>query len=214
MRYLLAFVSLVVAACSSDPGSAGPVIVPDGEDTGAVSDASPDSASPPGDTSPGDASQGSPNVSGSRLELRYHVLRAADGTVVRWSDPTYYDRQFEMNCQFFPAPDGTHRCIPAGAATFYSSGPFADSDCVQPLANHTTCALAPRFATTLDGASCEYSYRVFAIGAEHEGAIYSKGGASCFESTRSAGATYYRVGRELEPNEFVSGEFTMETATP
>ncbi|MBL8786197.1 MAG: hypothetical protein JNJ59_14960 [Deltaproteobacteria bacterium] len=209
MRNTVLIASALLVACSSDPGSAGPVLVPDAD-----TNVSFDAHEPQPDTGldaeiQTDTSAGSPNASGTRLELRYQVTRASDGTVVRASEPSYYDRQLETQCLFLQAKDGKQRCVPLLGGSV--SGVFADAACNEALVYRSACDIAPRFYSTLAAAQCSTTaWTVFEVGAKHSGQIYSKSGDTCTPQPARDTLAYYRLGRELQPDEFVSAEITTE----
>lgn len=155
-----------------------------------------------------DTTPASPNVPGSRLELRYQVLRMSDGA--------FYDRQLDVDCSFRTAKDGKQRCLPLGegVALIYSSTLFADSGCTEALISLQACAVARRWATRTDGTECLYPTLAFAVGSKYTGQAYVKSTTGACTPTLPVDAVvYYRVVRELEPNEFVSAEYTTETSS-
>lgn len=154
------------------------------------------------------AQGGSGFKNGSRIQMRSVLMAGTDGSQTA-SSPMPFDTMLGVSCSVQRASDGKLRCLPSlpqlGGVAY-----FADAGCTQRLALQSCTDQAPAYWLDLiGGLSCTAetvvgAYRVFRVGAEHTGAVYSRV-TSCAPATRPAERTYL-VGVEVAPSSFV--EFT------
>jgi hypothetical protein len=151
--------------------------------------------------------------SGSRLKAQYFA-----GTDGSKTFASMYDSQLKATCAFVTASDGSSRCFPTGLTAAASTSYYSDSHCSQPILNiPSVCTAPPPYVTTF-GTSCSGtttfhiypSGSMFTLGAD----VYVGGGSgatgSCIAvSAKDSTGTWYSVGAELPPSQFVEG--TLQT---
>lgn len=187
----------VMAACSS------------GVDTGSDRTSTPTGSS--GGTSSGATSSGSPVPNamadewwspGSRLKVRYVETEDGAKQFLGW-----FDTKRGESCVLYTYPDGSMRCLPTLDAIVGTY--FSDPACATPLAHRTkaTAAPAPKSAAKFDGST----YRIYPVTGAFDGTAYQSLG-SCMAAPPSAASNYsfWAVGPEVAPTEFVAG--TVKTA--
>ncbi len=154
------------------------------------------------------------STNGTRIKIRRTVHMGADGT--RLADvPNYYDQQLQSDCVVYPASDGVQRCMPIlNGGVWAPNIPgylFGDAQCsTAPLLYTTGCEPVPyAYGFGSMPTSCQTAvnvYRVYRVGAQHTGSIYSNIGGTCVAYPKQNGQRYYVIGSEVTPNEMV--EFT------
>lgn len=142
------------------------------------------------------------NESGSRLTATY--LDGEDGSRAFVG---FYDTIRKEDCSFQLAGDGKMRCMPAAANLVDGSGYFADAECTKQLAHvvtATSCGAGPRYAAVWDYGACPApSVRIFEIGEQYTGDIYSSDG-SCTAIPRPATLTFYELDDAVRTSEFAA----------
>lgn len=152
--------------------------------------------------------------SGSRLTMRRVIYAGADGSQLDTGSTEVTDTLLGTTCSrsFAAMSDGSRRCVPsafvntAGAWT-----QFADAACTMPLivtasacAPTSTSYVAVQETATCSGGSSTV-LRMYHVGAVNGGGYYTKFGTGpCTAGTAQAGYTYYLVGAEAPPSDFVS----------
>jgi hypothetical protein len=139
---------------------------------------------------------------GSRIKMR--VGTTADGAklLLGWRDTQRND-----DCDFSSrAADGKYRCLPPGHVT--SGGYFADANCSQMVVGTEKASLCDgpppaRHAYARVPLGCAGGgFRVFRMGAAHQGKVYAKTGAGCLEMDLSAIQDFFVAGDEVAPSQF------------
>lgn len=163
------------------------------------------------------AAQGGSGIdsrSGSRLTMRRVIYAGADGSQLDTGTTEITDTLLGTTCSrsFAPMSDGSRRCVPsayANAAGAFTQ--FADAACAMPLfVTASTCApTSTSYLSVQENTTCSAGsstvLRMFHVGAQHVGGIYTKFGAGpCTAGSAQAGYTYYLVGAEAPPSDFVS----------
>ena len=195
--------ALVLVACG-EPEPSPVSVPPNGNDAVVAADSIANQDAP---TSTPDGAQGS-GTSGSRLELRYETITAADGTTLRQPGPLVWDTQFNTRC-FFQDVGNESMCVPQGTGVAVSqvlSQRFADSDCTQLAVFAPTCD-TPTVAIVLGSFVCNSYDEVGAwqVGPELTGPIFMPGASGCTETPKFEGYRYYSIGA---PVQLVSGTRT------
>jgi len=117
-------------------------------------------------------------------------------------------------CSIQAAADNKLRCLPDSGGIQIASR-FADAGCSQPLAMQTVCwgiEMPTYFTRAEQGGSCgdslrhNYRSRVFKLGAEHTGSLYSGTPQACVASPKAsyeAGYRFFPIGAEIPSSSFV-----------
>ncbi len=135
---------------------------------------------------------------GARLEARFDSFGPV-GEVFR----TFYDTKLGIECHMLAASDGATRCLPA--ATYSAEDVFSDASC------ETRLVVAPRAPckpSTFAAATtpCPSTTKIHALAGETRPAVvYSRGTTGeCAPQPIDADTTYYGLGDEVPPTEFVA----------
>ncbi len=142
-------------------------------------------------------------ASGTRL--RAELFASADGAT-QWHG--WYDKQFDAECTYVGASDGTTRCLPGDV---YVANSYADASCTQPLAARATCLASP--AKYIVDYTTECAADVYLVGT-NLGAlttVYSNPG--CVPLTTN-GETYFTIGAKADITAFVKGTLERDPRGP
>ena len=205
-------VYLIMAACAN--GQAHWIGTPPGSDASDGTESS--GANRPDDgsatitldalTDPVGMANAAPEQSGSRLKAKYYVGSDGSRQFLGW-----HDSMLNVDCAFYPASDGTTRCMPAG--TTVSASVFSDPGCSQPLAETSKGCAPGKYELQLTAATAcasNYYFRLFEVGAIYSGPLYSGTPGSCTEESDAgadslrAAADIYELGSEIPPSTFVA----------
>jgi hypothetical protein len=225
-------VYIIMAACSAAPqnpgfvGSSGPVAKQtqgDGSTVSTEAGQSVGQAMMDALTDPVTTASADPYQSGSRLKAKYYAGSDGSKEFVGW-----YDSMLSLDCIFLQASDNTTRCLPAyyslggaagAASTLVEASSYADAACTQLVYSITTCAGSPQYiletvSQTMDGSACTaYTfYRVLLRGSPVTlTQTFSKTATGCSAATTfTAPSTFYSVGNEVSPSNFVQATTQTE----
>jgi hypothetical protein len=139
---------------------------------------------------------------GSRLKPRYWT--SEDGAK-QYLVGAWYDSERAEDCAFMTAADGKTRCLPQALEFAY----YADAGCTQPMIMAQGSCTVPKYGISVAEASCSLepgSARIYAVGAAiNPSNFYTKAGAGCYAlGPTSPDFTYYSVGAEVPPTDFVA----------
>ncbi|MBI4956812.1 MAG: hypothetical protein HY908_32645 [Myxococcales bacterium] len=137
-------------------------------------------------------------ASGARLRARIYV--GEDGSQAHVG---FFDAERQENCAFSKASDGVLRCLPTAG---YSSTYFSDAQCTAPVLAVSCGQVPPAYALVNGGASTcpTWNVPVRALGAVHAGPVYWVYGGTCSAVPATPDVTYYALGPEIAPTEFVA----------
>ena len=138
--------------------------------------------------------------------LRQPALVDADGASEL--SATLFDSERGESCAFARAADGQTRCLPSGAGVL-----FSDAGCTQSVAVAApSCdTSAPHYAIALEGSACQGGISVHALGDSVSApAVYALGADGSCIASAAPGATFYGIGAEVAPSEFVAATRTTE----
>lgn len=143
------------------------------------------------------------NADGTRLKVSYY--KGADGSESSFG---LYDSSLKVACSWWPATDGTTRCMPIDANTYF----YADASCQMPILFWTHGCTPPKYiyTATQQGGACgtTYAYAIHPIGSmiSSPAQIYELIGGSCTESSASGGDDdVWTLGSAIPPSSFVEG---------
>jgi len=141
---------------------------------------------------------------GSRLKAQQSL--GEDGSTYPLA---FYDTLLKVTCVPLTAADGATRCIPFSSVQLnFDDGHYSDTGCTQLVAYCATTCLSslspPSYANVTDNElTCGAGVRVFPVGAAYFGALYYKSDTGCSSATRISTDTYYMIGAEVTPSDFV-----------
>lgn len=151
--------------------------------------------------------------SGTRLTMKRVVYTGSDGSQLDTGTTEVTDTLLGTTCSrsYAPLSDGTRRCIPSAFAnTAGAWTQFADATCTMPvIVTNTSCSpTSASYVGVQETAACSGGtstvLRMYHVGAVHGGGLYTKFGTGpCTAGTPQAGYTYYLVGAEAPPSDFV-----------
>jgi hypothetical protein len=208
-------VYVVMAACASGgPGSAGGFGSgsSEGDGSGSSGSGAPNDSGGAGIldalTDPVSEAKADTNQSGSRLKAKYYVGTDGSRQFSGW-----HDSMLNADCNFYPASDGSTRCMPGTPA----SSVFSDAGCAQRAMGVTKGCVPEAYALVVNtvnaGSTCgAYFYRVFPVGGLYSGTLYTGTPTTCTAGgTASAQPTidYYSLGSEVALSTFVAA--TVQT---
>jgi hypothetical protein len=139
---------------------------------------------------------------GSRLKAQY--LLGADGSKA-YVPGVWFDTMRNETCSFFPAADGSMRCLPEGTQVEV----FSDAACTVPLVMMPGGCPAPTYGLTTDTSMCTQTagaMHVLPVGPTMTPAtMYVNSGTQCLSAgSPTVGYTFYSLGAEIPATSFVA----------
>ena len=146
---------------------------------------------------------------GSRLKVR--IWSADDGaTMPATNTLVWFDTVVDAPCHFQRATDNTWRCLPVASYGYTGS---ADPACTARLVGWPQDCAKTATTTLAEGPSLGcglgYANRVFDVGDEYLGSGFyyvDNLTGECYAASKPPGVTFYVLGAERPPADFVSGQ--------
>lgn len=139
---------------------------------------------------------------GSRLKPKYWL---GDDGAKQYMVGSWFDSTRNEDCSFALAADGKMRCLPQAMDFGY----YSDVGCNTPMIMTQGSCAPPKYGISVSDADCGFDpskAHVYSVGtAMTPTNIYAKSGAGCFAiGPAESGYSYYSVGAEIAPTEFVA----------
>ncbi len=147
-------------------------------------------------------------ASGDRLKARWRV-----GTDGARQFIGLYDAELDADCIWGGMADGSQRCVPATEKDSGDVGSYyADEGCVNALVLAPLCdGPEPRFGVEMFGYACGLDWHMYEVGARWDGHVWQQPpGNACVPSVLPKGYGVWATGREMAPEEFVSGTVEID----